>query len=137
MVKLQNTVEVIASADRVWSVLGDLTRSPEYIPGIVSARMEDLTRVCIDTNGNEIREALLYYSAQKQSYTVQHIQTPLPVSHSQVQFSVEPRAQKSLVTMEWELNFLDPAVEAQMGLMIDGAAKMTLEQLKTLVEKEQ
>jgi hypothetical protein len=57
MISLENTIEIAASPDQVWSVLSNLTRSPEYVPGIVSATMEDLTRVCFDTDGNEIREA--------------------------------------------------------------------------------
>lgn len=137
MVHLEITIEVAASPDRVWSVLSNLTRSPEYVPGIVSANMEDLTRVCFDRDGNEIREALQYYSAAERKYTLQHVKVPLPVSYSQMQFSVYPHEQQSLVTLSWELNFLDSAAEAQLKPMIDGSAQMTLAQLKTLVEEEQ
>lgn len=136
MINFENTIEIAAPPDRVWSVLSNLTRSPEYVPGIVSANMEDLTRVCFDRDGNEIREALQYYSAAERKYTLQHMKVPLPVSYSQMQFSVHPHEQHSLVTLRWELNFLDSAAEAQLKPMIDGSAQMTLAQFKFLVEKE-
>jgi hypothetical protein len=137
MLNLENTVEIVASPERVWATLNNLTRAPEYVPGIVSARMEDLTRVCFDADGNEIREELQYYSSAERSYRLQHVKTPLPVSHSQMQFSVQSHAQNALVRLIWELSFFDAATEEQMQAMIDGAAKLTLEQLKALVEKEQ
>lgn len=136
MVNLKNTIDIHATPEKVWSVLGNLTRSPEYIPGIVSATMDDLTRVCYDTNGNEIREVLRYYSARDLTYAVEHVKTPLPVSYSQVQFSIYPVEQRAAVTLEWGLTFPDAAVAEQMKPMLDGASKMTLEGLKTLVEKE-
>jgi hypothetical protein len=137
MINVENTIEILVPPDRVWSILSNLTRSPEYVPGIVSATMEDLTRVCFDKDGNEIREALQYYSATERKYTLRHIKVPLPVSYSQMQFSVDTHEQQSLVTLRWELSFLDSAAEAQLKPMIDGSAQMTLEQFKMLVEKEQ
>lgn len=137
MVHLENTIEIAASPEQVWTVLSKLTRSPEYVPGIVSATMEDLTRVCFDQDGNEIREALQYYSATERKYTLQHVKVPLPVSYSQMQFSVHPHEQQSLVTLRWELSFLDAAVETQLTPMLDRSAQMTLAQFKTLLEKEQ
>jgi hypothetical protein len=136
MVNLKNSIEIGATPDEVWSILSNLRRSPEYVPGIISAQMEGLTRVCLDANGNEIREELQYYSVQERTYSLRHIRVPLPVSQSQMRFSVQPHAQKSRVTLTWEFNFLDPAMQEQLQPMIDGSAKMTLEQLKTLVEKE-
>jgi phenylpropionate dioxygenase-like ring-hydroxylating dioxygenase large terminal subunit len=73
----------------------------------------------------------------ERTFALQHIKVSLPVHHSQMQFSVQSHEQQSLVTLRWELNFLDSAMEAQMKPMIDGAAQMTLTQLKALVEKEQ
>jgi hypothetical protein len=136
MVSLEHTLEISASPEKVWTILSALTRSPEYVPGIVSAAMEDLTRVCFDSAGNEIREMLQYYSAPERKYTLQHIKVPLPVSSSQMQFSVHPHEQQSLVTLRWELSFLDAVIETQLKPMLDGSVQMTLTQFKTLVEKE-
>ena len=137
MVHLEHTVEIAASPEQVWSVLSNLPRSPEFVPGIISAKMENLTRVCVDTDGNEIQEELEYYSATEQTYRLQHVKIPLPVSQSHMQFSVQPQKQNTLVKLIWELSFLEPALEAQLKPMIDGSARMTLEQLKVIVEKEQ
>jgi hypothetical protein len=137
MLNLENVIEIAASPHQVWSVLSHLTRSPEYVPGIVSATMKDLTRICFDRDGNEIWEELQYFSATERTYTLQHIKVPLPVKHSQMQFSVQPHEQRALVTLRWDLTFVDLGMESQMRPMIDGSAKLTLEQLKALVEREE
>ena len=137
MLNLENTIEIAAAPDRVWSILSSLTRSPEYVPGIVSATMKDMTRICFDRDGNEIREELQHFSATERTYTLQHIKVPLPVKHSQMQFSVQPHEQRALVMLRWELTFVDIGMESQMKPMIDGSAKLTLEQLKALVERQE
>ena len=39
MPRLHNSIAIDAAPDEVWSVLGDLAATPEWIPGVVSAEV--------------------------------------------------------------------------------------------------
>ena len=132
--KIQHRIKIEASPDQVWAVLGDLARAPEYVPGIVAAKVEGRQRLCVDAYGNEIREEISDYSEAQRSYTFKHLQAPLPVKRSQGKFTVEAEGEASLVVLEWEFEPLDAAQEAELTPMLDGAAKMTLENLRQRVE---
>jgi len=47
---------------------------------------------------------------------------------------VEAEGTASVVVLEWEFEPLDPTQEAELAPMLDGAAKMTLENLRQRVE---
>lgn len=132
--KIQSRIKIEASPDQVWAVLGDLARAPEYVPGVVTAKVEGTQRLCLDAHGNEIREEISDYSEAQRCYTFKHLQVPLPVKESQGKFSVEAEGAASLVVLEWEFEPLDPTQEAELTPMLDGAAKMTLENLRQRVE---
>lgn len=132
--KIQHQIKIEASPDQVWAVLGDLARAPEYVPGVVTAKVEGIQRICLDTHGNEIHEEISDYSQEQRSYTFKHLQVPLPVKGSQGKFTVEAEGAASMVVLEWEFEPLDPTQEAELAPMLDGAAKMTLENLRQRVE---
>jgi hypothetical protein len=132
--KIQNRIKIEASPAQVWAVLGDLARAPEYVPGIVAAKVEGSQRLCTDTYGNEILEEISDYSQEQHSYVFKHLQVPLPVKRSQGKFTVEATGTASLVALEWEFEPLDPAQAAELRPMLDGAAKLTLENLRQRVE---
>jgi ribosome-associated toxin RatA of RatAB toxin-antitoxin module len=132
--KVQSQIKIEASPDQVWAVLGDLARAPEYVPGVVAAKVEGLQRLCLDAYGNEIREEISDYSEARRSYAFKHLQVPLPVKGSQGKFTVEAEGAASLVVLEWEFEPLDPTQEAELTPMLDGATKMTLENLRQRVE---
>ena len=134
MTKLHNTLSINASPDKVWAILGDLARAPEYVPGIMTAKVEGMQRLCTDAYGNEIHEEMSDYSKEQRTYAFKHLQVPLPVKWSQGKFTVEPEGGASLVVMEWEFEPLDPAQAAELTPMLDGAAKLTLENLRQRVE---
>jgi hypothetical protein len=56
------------------------------------------------------------------------------VKRSQGKFTVEAEGAASVVVLEWEFEPLDPTQEAELAPMLDGAAKMTLENLRQRVE---
>lgn len=134
MIKVRNAARVNASPEEVWRILGDLVRAPEYVPGVVTARMEGMVRVCRDTYGNEIREELSDYSPEKRAYRFRHLKVPLPVQRSEGSFSVESDGTGALVRLDWEVEPVDPARETEMAPLIDGASKQTLERLRDRVE---
>jgi len=54
MPRLTNTIEIKASPEAVWAVLGDLLATPAWLPGTVSARVDAGTRVCVMADGSQI-----------------------------------------------------------------------------------
>ncbi len=134
MIKIQNTTKINASPEEVWRVLGDPVRAPEYVPGVVSAKMEGMERFCTDAHGNEIREELSDYSPERRAYRFRHITVPLPVKRSEGRFAVESDGADALVRMDWEVEPLDPAKEPDLAPLIDGASKQTLDLLRRRVE---
>lgn len=136
MIKVHKSIPIKASPADVWTILGDLARAPEYVPGIVSATVEGLQRLCIDSSGNQIRESVMEYSESLRRFTLRHVQVPLPVNNSQTTFSVQANGVASIVELIWELEPLDATAESQMTPMIEGAAQMTLENLRQRVEAQ-
>lgn len=73
MPQLHHEISIDASPEAAWGVLGDLTATTAWIPGIVSARLEGNKRLCLTAEGQEIREEIRDYSPEKRSYRyIQH-----------------------------------------------------------------
>jgi mxaD protein len=132
--KIQNRIKIAASPDKVWAVLGDLAAAPTWIPGLTSARVEGMNRVCLTLDGQEIREEISNYSAKKRSYHYKHLQQPLPIKNSEGTFVVEAEGAGSVVVWDAELEAANPAQEAEMMALINGYYRQTLESLKQCVE---
>jgi hypothetical protein len=62
------------------------------------------------------------------------VQVPLPVRRSHGTFTVEADGTGSLVTMDAEIEPLDPAKEAELVPVIDGFYKQALESLRQFIE---
>jgi uncharacterized protein YndB with AHSA1/START domain len=134
MAKVSNTITIAASPEAVWALLGNLSRAPEYVPGVVSATVDGLWRTCTDAQGNEIREEISDYSPQRRSYRFKHVSVPIPVRGSRGTFAVQEDGAGARVSMEWEFDLLDSTQAAALMPMLDGASKMTLDNLRKRVE---
>jgi uncharacterized protein YndB with AHSA1/START domain len=132
--KIQNRIKIAVSPDKVWAVLGDLAAAPTWIPGLASAKVEGMNRVCLTLDGQEIREEISDYSAEKRAYHYKHLQQPLPIKNSEGRFVVEAEGTGSVVVWEAELEVSNPAQEAEMMALIKGYYRQTLESLKQYVE---
>lgn len=136
MTRLRNTIVIDASPEEVWTILGDLAATPEWLPGTVAARMEGPVRVCTTADGGEIREEIGGYSPERRTYRYRHLAVPLPVKGSSGRFLVEAgRDGGSVVVLESEFEPLDLAMEGQIEQMLDGALKQALESLRRRMEQ--
>jgi uncharacterized protein YndB with AHSA1/START domain len=135
MTHLRKTIDIAASPDSVWDVLGDLTATTEWLPGTVEARMDGQVRTCVMVDGNEIREEISEYEHEGRTYRYRHLQVPLPVSDSAGRFVVEEAASGSTVVLEAEFQALDPAGEPELEAMLGGAFEQALESLRRRVEQ--
>jgi len=135
MLKIQKSLPIEASPDKVWAIVGDLSRAPEYTPTIVSARVDGLKRFCKDESGNEIHEEMSSYSKELRQFAWRHVKSPLPVEKSEGWYFVKEDGKTSIFEMVWDLEFLDTTLESQLNPMLQGAVQMTLENVKRLAEK--
>lgn len=134
MTRLHKTVSIAASPDDVWAVLGDLTATPEWLPGTATARMDGSIRVCTTHDGNDIREEIGDYSAERRTYAYRHLEVPLPVRDSTGIFRIKAAGTGAVVTLDAEFEALDPAMEAELERMFGGALEQALESLRRRVE---
>jgi uncharacterized protein YndB with AHSA1/START domain len=134
MSQLRKTISMNASPEDVWAVLGDLAATPDWLPGTVSARLEDAIRICTTADGNTIREEISDYSPDRRTFTYRHLEVPLPVRDSSGTFTVEPEDGGAVVVLDARFEALDPALEGQIELMFGGALEQALESLRRRVE---
>jgi carbon monoxide dehydrogenase subunit G len=124
MPRLRNEIEIEAGADEVWSLVADLTATPEWIPGIVEARVEGDGRVCRTADGQEIHERVTT-SDDDRTLTYEQSRVPLPIEGSRGTIHVVDDGKGSRV--EWEAEFDAPD---EVAAMVDGYYKQTLESLR-------
>lgn len=129
MPSLRNEIAVAASADDVWTILGDLRATPEWIPGVVEAEVDGADRLCRTVDGGEIRERITARSDEARSLSYEQTAVPLPMSGSRGTLRVVGNGAGSLVT--WEAEFEAPD---EVAAMVDGYYRKTLEALKRRVE---
>jgi mxaD protein len=129
MPRLHNSILIKATPDEVWSVVGDLQATPQWIPGITSADVDGELRVCQTADGNEIRERIFDYSAESRTWSYEQSHVPLPIEESHGTVRVVPNGSGARV--EWEAEFEAPD---EVAAMVDGYYKQTLETLRRRVE---
>lgn len=127
--ELSNEIEIDATPQQVWDVLGDLAATSEWLPGVVKAEVDGSTRVCTMADGSEIKEEISDYEPERHSFRYRHLQVPMPVQDSGGVFLVLPDPTR--VVLESSFTPLDPTV----GQMIEGAFQQALESLKRRVEQ--
>jgi carbon monoxide dehydrogenase subunit G len=127
MPRLHNEIEIDAAADEVWNLLAELTATPEWIPGIVEARIEGDRRVCRTADGQEIHERVTT-SDDDRTLTYEQSRVPLPIEGSRGTIHVVGNGMGSRV--EWKAEFEAPD---EVAAMVDGYYKQTLESLRERV----
>jgi carbon monoxide dehydrogenase subunit G len=123
MARLRNEIEIDAAADEVWGLVGDLEATPQWIPGIVEARVEGDQRVCRTADGQEIHERV---TTSGRTLTYEQSRVPLPIEGSRGTIRVVGNGSRSRV--EWDAEFEAPD---EVAAMVDGYYKQTLESLRS------
>jgi hypothetical protein len=134
--KLHNTIRINSSVEKVWTVLGNLSACSEWIPGIVSSKLDNEKRTCTTADNNIIVEEISNYSEKKKSFSYIHLQSPMPVKDSKGAFLVKKDGDGALVIWDASFEVLDQAHKQEVTNMLNGYYIQSLNSLKKVVESK-
>jgi hypothetical protein len=134
MPAFRHTIDIAATPDQVWQVLGDVTSVDRWIPGVTTVTRTETGRVCTFDDGHRQDERILDYSAATRSYRYVIDGAPLPVRDNTGSFAVEDVDGTARVVWESSFAALDPAMEPELARMWEPYLPMVLANLKKVVE---
>lgn len=132
-----NAVDINAGPRDVWAVLGDLAATRDWLPGVVSARVEGDLRVCVMADGQEVHEEISQYDSQRHGFSFRHVRTGLPVRALRGTFAVRGKGNgTSVVTLATTFEPVDVDSAGEVSGMIEQAFGQSLESLRRLIEEK-
>jgi uncharacterized protein YndB with AHSA1/START domain len=138
MPHVTNSIDINASPEKVWAVLGDLTTTGDWLPGVVSTSLDGTTRICVMADGSEIHEQISDHDDQQRTYRFRHLRTPLPVRGLHGRFTVtDGAAGAALVTLDTDVDPADPDTADDLTTMIKEAFGQSLTSLRRWIETRQ
>jgi ketosteroid isomerase-like protein/uncharacterized protein YndB with AHSA1/START domain len=133
MPTIRNEVRISRSPDDVWAALRDLAAVTEWVPGIARARVEGTRRICTTAEGAEIHEEIELDDARR-TYAYTQPVHPLGFKASRGTLAVTGNGGDSQVAWDAELEFADPAQEAQLLPLLEQGYAAALETLRRGLE---
>jgi uncharacterized protein YndB with AHSA1/START domain len=135
MARIDNEITINRRAEEVWAVLGDLGAVTRWVPGVTSARMEGMRRICEMEDGREIHEEIADFSDERRRYAYTQPVHPLGFKRSAGTLAVEPNGHgTSRVVWNAEVDFADGIQEAQVLPMLRQGYAAALQRLKQVAE---
>lgn len=134
MPSFRHIIDIDATPERVWEVLGDIGSVDRWIPGVISVAVEGMARVCGFEDGHSQKEQILDYSPKTRSYRYLLEGAPLPVAANTGTFTVEAADGRARVVWESSFRALNPSMEAELAEMWEPYLPMVLAKLKAAVE---
>ena len=134
MPSFRHTIDIAATPERVWAVLGDLASVDKWIPGLTAATRTPTGRVCTFADGHTQDEQILDYSPQDRSYRYVIDGAPLPVRDNTGRFAVEAADGHARVVWESSFEALDSAAASELARQWEPFLPIVLANLKTVVE---
>ena len=129
-----HTVDIDASPERVWEVLGDIGSVDRWIPGVTSVTVAGMARVCGFEDGHSQNEQILDYSPETRSYRYLIEGALLPIADNTGAFTVEAADGRARVVWESSFRALDPSKEVELAEIWEPYLPMVLANLKATVE---
>jgi uncharacterized protein YndB with AHSA1/START domain len=130
--RIDNEIVIDRSPEQVWAVLGDLTAVTRWVPGVQTARMEGMRRICTMEDGGEIHEEISDLDGR--SFRYEQTVHPLGFERSEGTLRVEPNGDGARVVWNAEIEFAEPAQEAQLLPMLEQGYAGALQRLKEVAE---
>ena len=134
MAQVKVTHELNATADHIWSLIGDPADISAWHPAIATSQVANKQRNCSLADGGEISEEILNHDDNARTYTYRIVDSPLPIRDYVSTLSVEPgRTGGSSVT--WEAEFEPEGIETeQLQAMLSGLYDVGLSALATKIQ---
>lgn len=132
--KIDNDIAIARPPEQVWAILGDLAGVTRWVPGISSAQMEGMRRICTLEDGGEIHEEISDFSDERRRYSYEQSVHPLGFERSQGTLAVKANGDSSAVTWNADVVFADPTQEDQILPMLREGYAAALANLKEVVE---
>jgi uncharacterized protein YndB with AHSA1/START domain len=129
---IDNEIVIERSPEEVWGLLGDLAAVTRWVPGVQTARMEGMRRVCTMEDGSEIHEEISDLDAS--SFRYEQTVHPLGFERSEGTLRVEPHDGAARVVWNVELEFAEPAQQAQFLPLLEQGYAGALQRLKEVAE---
>ncbi|MGS3344694.1 SRPBCC family protein [Citrobacter amalonaticus] len=128
MAKTSVSIEIPASADAVWQLMGGFDALPDWLPLIPKSVVTEGGRVrsLTTSDGGTVIERLEAFDNRQRSYTYSIIQAPFPVVNYLSTITVHETADSQISRVEWSGEFTPVNVsdeEAQAlftGIYSDG-----------------
>jgi uncharacterized protein YndB with AHSA1/START domain len=135
MARIDNEITIDRRAEEVWAVLGDLGAVTRWVPGVATARMEGMRRICTMEDGSEIHEEIADFSEDERRYGYTQPVHPLGFRHSAGTLAVEQNGHGgSRVVWNAEVDFVDGIQEARVLPMLRQGYAAALQRLKEVAE---
>lgn len=132
MPKFDNEIVIDRRPEQVWGLLGDLAAVTRWVPGVQTARMEGMRRICTMEDGSEIHEEIS--DLDRHSYRYDQTVHPLGFERSEGTLRVEPNGDGARVVWNAEIEFAVPGQEAQFLPMLEQGYAGALQRLKEVLE---
>ncbi len=134
MKSLHNTIQVDASPEQAWAVIGDLASVTAWIPGVSQAKIDGLQRICTFENGMVQHESISNFSPDTFSYDYAIDSGGLPLKSNRGSFRVDSDNGNTQIVWDSRLEFVDAAQEANLLPMIEQAYQQCAVLLKQTIE---
>ena len=135
MPSFRHSIDIAATPEQVWAVLGDLTSVDRWIPGVTTVTRTAAGRVCTFADGHTQDEQILDYTPTDRSYRYVIEGAPLPVRDNTGRFAVESADDHARVVWESSFEPIDPATADDLARMWEPFLPLVLTNLKNLVEE--
>ncbi|PKB91577.1 hypothetical protein A8A01_00255 [Ewingella americana] len=121
------SIEIPASPDQVWQLMGGFDSLPDWLPFIPKSEITEGGRVRSLTteDGGTVVERLQSFDNQAKSYSYSILQAPFPVVDYLATLSVHPTEDDNVSRVEWSgrftpVNVSDAKAEALFSGIFEG-----------------
>ncbi|SDS51773.1 Polyketide cyclase / dehydrase and lipid transport [Paenibacillaceae bacterium GAS479] len=127
------TIEIPASPDEVWQLIGGFNSLPDWLPYISSSELTQGGRVrrLVNPKGDVIMERLEEFNNKERFYTYSITEAPFPATEYQATIRIREIAGSETSLVEWSGSFTPVGVsDEEVIALFHGIYKNGLEALR-------
>ncbi|WRZ88447.1 SRPBCC family protein [Streptomyces sp. NBC_01007] len=101
------SIDIAASPDRVWQLIGGFDSLPDWLPYIPTSELSDGGRLrrLVNEEGDVIVERLEAFDNEARTYSYSILRAPFPVSGYRSTLSVHETSRRDTARVEWSGTF--------------------------------